>query len=78
MKMYKAFAANNRSAAAQNSPRAAAEAFFAAHPAARKCNITEGECDGAFFTIRYGRASQGEWPYSVKDVTKKTVGELPA
>lgn len=63
------------------SPREAAEKFFIANPTARKCNVLEGETEYTsgvpFFVVKYGRASEGEWPQSFKDVTKKTMGELP-
>lgn len=59
-------------------PRAAALAFFEAFPSARKCNVIQGELDGHFFTVKYGRASAGTWPASFKDVTKKTASKLPA
>lgn len=51
-------------------------AYFEAHPKSRKCSVIEGTADGYFFTIRYGRASQGEWPKSYKDVTKAKAATL--
>ena len=77
MKAYQAYAGNKYGTKTANTPKAAAIAFFSTHPSARKCNIVEGESDGAFFTVRYGRASQGEWPQSWKEVTRKTVCNLP-
>lgn len=59
-------------------PREAALAFFDAFPSARKCDVIQGETDGHFFTVKYGRASMGAWPSSFRDVTKKTAIELPA
>lgn len=58
-----------------DTPAKARAAFFAEFPKARKCDIIAGEYDGLFFTVRYGRASAGEWPTYYGDVTKKT--ELP-
>lgn len=76
MKAYQAYAKGAQTKA-KDSPRAAAVAFFEQHPTRRKCDVIEGTVDGAFFTISYGRASEGKWPSSWKDVTKKTAGELP-
>lgn len=59
-------------------PRAAALAYFDSFPASRKCNVVQGKVDGQFFTVTYGLASDGQWPTSYKDVTKKTAGDLPA
>jgi len=59
-----------------STPREAAAAFFNTWPNKRKCDIVEGESDGGFFSVRYGRASEGEWPQSWKDVTKKTLDSL--
>lgn len=55
-------------------PRAAARKFFERFPERRKCNVTEGETDGMFFTVRYGR---NERPQRWTDVTKKMVETLP-
>lgn len=60
-----------------DTPRAAAMRYFADNPKSRKCNVTEGTRDGAFFTVRYGRSSAGEWPYSARDVTKRMAAQLP-
>lgn len=76
MKEYQAYSPHGR--VTRNSPQAAAVAFFAQFPKARKCNIVEGTTDGPFFTVTYGRLSEGKWPYTAKDVTRKTVGELPS
>ena len=74
----KAYQANGKAGSVtRETPRAAAVAYFDAYPASRKCNITEGTKDGAFFTVRYGRASTGDWPQSWKNVTKKTMSGLP-
>ena len=76
MKAFKAYAKEGHVTA--DSPKAAAILFFATYPSKRKCNVIEGEYDGLFFTVRYGRASAGEWPQSFKDVTKKAAELLPA
>lgn len=76
MKAYQA-SANKHGSRTAETPRAAAAAFFEAFPKARKCNVIEGESDGRFFTVRYGRASCGEWPQSWKDITRKSCDSLP-
>lgn len=76
MKAYQAHAKGTTATA--ETPRAAAEKFFKNFPDRRKCNVIEGETDGVFFTIKYGRKSAGEWPQSWTDITKKTVETLPA
>ena len=76
MKEFQAYAKGNTVTAP--TPRAAALAFFERFPDKRKCNIIEGKTDGHFFTVTYGRASEGQWPQSFKDVTKKTATALPA
>lgn len=75
MKAFQAYSKHGRTTAA--SPREAAQQFFMAHPAARKCSVIEGKTDGAFFTVTYGRASTGDWPQSWKNVTKKSAADLP-
>lgn len=75
-KAYQAYGKAGRTT--QATPRAAALDYFDRFPTSRKCNVTEGEDDGHFFTVRYCRTSAGEWPYSVKDVTKRTALDLPA
>lgn len=75
MKAYQAYGPAGRVTAP--TPQMAALEYFAKFPTARKCNVIEGKTDGAFFTIRYGRASTGEWPQSWHDVTKKTAAHLP-
>lgn len=59
------------------SPRAAALAYFQAFPNARRCNVIEGRHDGQFFTVRYGRSSEGDWPMSYNNVTKGQAHALP-
>jgi hypothetical protein len=58
-------------------PRAAARAYFSQFPKSRTCDVIEGETEGPFFTVHYGRSSEGKWPQSWKAVTKKTVDTLP-
>lgn len=70
------------SSVTKDTPRAAAEAFFKANPRARKCNVTEGFEDGAFFTVEYGNRvypceTEARWPRSWRDVTKRTLDLLP-
>ncbi len=77
--MTKAFQASGAGASVvADTPRAAAQKFFSIWPTKRKCTVTSGEIDGHFFTVKYGRASAGEWPRSWRDVTKKTIADLPA
>lgn len=56
--------------------REAAKAYFDQWPTSRKCNVIQGETDGYFFTVTYGRKSEGQWPTSYKDVTKKTAATI--
>lgn len=56
--------------------REAALKYFITFPKSKKCNIAEGEIDGHFFTVKYGRNSNGELPKSYKDITKKQVSEI--
>jgi hypothetical protein len=75
--MKKAYRASGTRGAGvtRNTPRAAALAFFEQFPDRRQCNIVQGETDGDFFTVRYGRASTGEWPETWKNVTRKNMPE---
>ena len=73
MKAYKAYGKAGH--VTRGTPREAAEAYFAAFPASRKCSVTEGETDGPFFVTTYG---PGALPFYAKDVTKKQVADLPA
>jgi hypothetical protein len=77
MKAFQAYGKPGR-VTSEQSPRAAAVAYFEKYPASTKCTIVQGETDGYFFTVRYGRASVGEWPNQWKDITKKTAQSLPA
>lgn len=77
MKAYQAYGSGGAKVI-KPTPREAAMAFFEQNPGKRKCDVVQGELDGHFFTVRYGRASQGDWPASWKDVTKKTAVDLPA
>ena len=56
--------------------REAAEKFFERYPTKRKCNVIEGNTEGDFFVVTYGRRSDGNWPKSYRDVTKKTASTL--
>lgn len=76
MKAYQAYATGGTKVT-KATPREAAIAFFEQNPGKRKCNVIQGEQDGHFFTVRYGRRSEGDWPTSWKDVTKKTAPTLP-
>ena len=76
MKAFQAYASGGFCTAAET-PRKAAESFFSRFPSKRKCNIIEGESDGHFFTVTYGRTSEGQWPMSIKDVTRGGVAALP-
>lgn len=76
MKAYQAYA-EGVATVVRGTPREAAVAFFEQHPRKRKCRVIEGTLDAGFFTVRYGRASEGDWPQSWKDVTKQSAGELP-
>lgn len=75
-KTFRAYADGATSTYADN-PRAAGEAFFEANPNKRKCSVIEGELDGPSFVVRYGRKSEGDWPSSYKDVTKRSLILLP-
>lgn len=75
MKEYQAYGkAGNFTA---KTPRLAALGYFERFPGSRKCNVIQGVSDGHFFTVTYGRASDGNWPESYKDVTKKSAELLP-
>mgnify|MGYP006393176841 FL=1 len=63
MKAFRASAAGGFGVTA-DTPRQAALALFDKHPEKRKCDVIEGEADGHFFTVAYGRASEGKWPKS--------------
>jgi hypothetical protein len=76
IKAYRA-SAKDGSAITKESPRAAALAFFERFPDKRKCNVTEGEIDGAFFVVKIGRLSNPSWPSRWENVTKKTAPGLP-
>lgn len=74
MKAWQAYGPAGR-VTSTDDPQAAQRLFFATFPKARKCNIVEGDVDGSFFTVTYGRYSAGEWPRNWKDVTKNTLLE---
>lgn len=72
MKHYQASAKGDTVTA--TTPKGAAQLFFQRFPNRRKCNVIEGVVDGPFFTVVYDRDN---WPLSFKDVTKKTMTDLP-
>jgi hypothetical protein len=63
--------------ATRATPFEAAAAFFAANPKARKCNVHEGEDNGAFFVLRFTLTRKDTWPASWRDVTRKAAADLP-
>jgi len=75
MKAFQAYGTGCNAVSA--TPRAAALKFFGMFPTKRKCDVTEGDLDGNFFTISYGRKSEGKWPQQFKDITKKLIHTLP-
>ena len=75
-KAFQAYATTGFSVTAPTA-RQAARLFFERFPTKRKCNVIEGVADDYFFTVTYGRRSDGNWPESFKDVTKKTALGLP-
>lgn len=75
MKAFRAYAKNYTSIIAEN-PRKAAVDFFDSNPAARKCNITEGELDGDAFIVRLSVLS-AQRLQSWKDVRKSMTHILP-
>lgn len=76
VKSYRAY--GNECSVIALTPKEAAQNFFEKFPTKRKCNITEGIQDGHFFTVSYGRLSEGKCPQSWKNVTKKMMAELPS
>lgn len=70
-KAYQAYSHEFRVTA--ETPRKAAEQFFENYPAKRKCDVTEGEIDGNFFRVAFGRNASQRYV----DVTKKTLVDLP-
>jgi hypothetical protein len=76
--MYNAFQAYSKHGkTTAKTARQAAISFFNTFPQARKCDVIQGQDDGQFFTVTYGRTSEGRWPLSFKDITKKTIDSLP-
>ena len=76
MKAFRA-SASDGSGVTESTPFSAAKKFFETFPNKRKCSVVEGSVDGHFFTVSYGRKSEGKWPSSWKDVTRKTAECLP-
>lgn len=81
VKAFRAYAGSKYLSRVADTPKKAAEAFFASNPGARKCDVIQGVIettdDVGFFVVKYGRASEGDWPQSFKEVTKKTAATLP-
>ncbi len=59
-------------------PRAAAESFFERFPNKRKCTVEEGLLEEGFFRITYSNRPGSRPPLSYKDVTRKTMLDLPS
>ena len=76
MKAYQAYAAGGFRVTAETAKRAA-KLFFDTYPNKRKCNVVQGEVDGRFFIVSYGRDSEGKCPASFKNVSKKSMDSLP-
>lgn len=74
---FRAYSVCGKYSVVEESPRSAAAKFYKLFPKARKCNIVEGTNDGVFFTVTYGRLSNGEWPRFYKNVTRKEIDNLP-
>lgn len=49
----------NAGAVTAETAREAAFKYFNTFPKSRKCNIVEGEIDGHFFSVKYGRNANG-------------------
>jgi hypothetical protein len=82
IRAFHAYGKGGYASVTRDTPRAAAEAFFMANPQARKCSVTEGFEDGAFFNVVYGNCvypgeTEARWPRRWKDVTKRTLDLLP-
>ena len=56
-----------------SNPREAATKFFEEHPSRRKCGVIEGELEGDFFVVKYGKP----WPRRWVNVTKAVLGDVP-
>jgi hypothetical protein len=61
----------------RDTPREAALAFFEANPRARKCNVTEGELDGQFFSVRISTLAAGGSARRWVGVTRQAANTLP-
>lgn len=57
-----------------DSAKQAAIGFFNKYPAARKCDIREGDYSEGFFTLTISRNSS---QYKADNVTKKMINDLP-
>lgn len=77
MEKIKAFKAyGNSGHVTRGTAKQAATAYFEEFPSSRKCNVIEGYVEGDFFIVTYGKTSEGNWPLSYKDITKKTVCQI--
>lgn len=76
--VWRAHSTNNRHATAEESPSAAAQAFFAKYPTARKCNVWEYKRreDGALQRI-YDLTGSKAPLRDFNDVTAKAAPWLP-
>lgn len=75
MRAFQAYSKRGR--ATRHTARAAALAFFECFPGAQKCNVTEGELSGGFFTVTYNLRDTGQRAQRWTDVTKKQAATLP-
>ena len=77
MEKIKAFKAYGKAGyVTRETAKQAAITYFEEFPSSRKCNVIEGCIEGEFFIVTHGKASEGNWPVSYKDVTKKTVCQI--
>ena len=58
-------------------PRAAAQSFFALHPDKRKCCVYEGVLEQGFFRVSYSLVGGTSMPRVFEGITRKTMLELP-
>ncbi|HEU0197012.1 MAG TPA: hypothetical protein VFQ88_07310 [Nevskiaceae bacterium] len=78
---YHAYATKGRSTAPQPTPRAAANAFFARYPRARKCTVQAGLHHDGFFTVvisnRFAQGYDARVSRSWENVSPKGAAALP-
>jgi hypothetical protein len=81
VRAFRAYAGQKYFSKVADTPRQAAKTFFEANPSARKCDVTAGEIETTggveFFVSRFGNRFAGGMPQSWKEITKKTVDNLP-